>query len=60
VGLTGEVRGISQPDARVRESVKLGFEQCILPKANLGRIEKSGSIQLRGVESLQEVMKLLF
>jgi DNA repair protein RadA/Sms len=60
VGLTGEVRGISQPDARVRESVKLGFEQCILPQANLGRIEKMGSMQLRGVESLQEVMRLLF
>ncbi len=60
VGLTGEVRGISQPDARVRESVKLGFEQCILPQANLGRIEKMGSMQLNGVVSLQEVMRLLF
>jgi DNA repair protein RadA/Sms len=60
VGLTGEVRGISQPDIRVRESVKLGFGQCILPKANIGRITKSSSIQLRGVESLQEVMKILF
>jgi DNA repair protein RadA/Sms len=60
VGLTGEVRGISQAEVRVRESVKLGFERCILPKANRERMKKDDSIQLEGVESLGEVMKLLF
>ncbi len=60
VGLTGEVRGISQAEVRVRESVKLGFERCILPKTNRERMKKGNSIQLEGVESLGEVIKLLF
>ena len=60
VGLTGEVRGISQAEVRVREAVRLGFEQCVLPKTNRERIKKGDSIQLRGVDSLREVIKLLF
>ncbi len=60
VGLTGEVRGISQAEVRVRESVKLGFERCVLPKTNRERMKKGDSIQLKGVESLREVIKLLF
>ena len=60
VGLTGEVRGINQAELRVRESVKLGFERCILPKTNRARMKKGGSIQLKGVGSLREVMELLF
>ena len=60
VGLTGEVRGISQPELRVRESVKLGFHRCILPKTNRERMKRDDSIKLEGVESLGEVVKLLF
>ena len=60
VGLAGEVRGISQAELRVRESVKLGFDRCILPKTNRERMKRGYSIQLEGVESLRDVMKLLF
>ena len=31
VGLAGEIRGISQAEARVKEAGKLGFERCVLP-----------------------------
>ncbi|MBP5652927.1 MAG: DNA repair protein RadA, partial [Lachnospiraceae bacterium] len=31
VGLTGEVRGVSQAEARVNEAINLGYETCILP-----------------------------
>jgi len=60
VGLTGEIRGISQAELRVRESVRLGFDRCILPKTNRERMKKGDSIQLEGVGSLGEVIKLLF
>ena len=30
VGLAGEVRAVSQPQIRINEAVKLGFENCIL------------------------------
>jgi len=54
------VRGVSQAEVRVRESIKLGFERCILPKTNRGRMKKVEAIQLKGVESLGEVVQLLF
>ena len=35
VGLSGEVRGVSQAQLRVKEAEKMGFTTCIMPKANL-------------------------
>ena len=34
VGLTGEVRSVSQMDKRITESHRLGFKRCIVPKLN--------------------------
>ena len=32
VGLTGEIRGISQTEIRIREAARMGFTRCILPR----------------------------
>lgn len=32
IGLSGEVRRVSQPDLRLKEAVKLGFTQAIMPQ----------------------------
>lgn len=32
VGLTGEVRAVSQPERRVSEAARLGFSRCIVPR----------------------------
>ncbi|WP_305069196.1 S16 family serine protease, partial [Komagataeibacter swingsii] len=32
VGLSGEIRQVSQPDTRLKEAHKLGFEQAFLPR----------------------------
>jgi DNA repair protein RadA/Sms len=34
VGLTGEVRSVSQMDKRITESLRLGFQRCIVPGLN--------------------------
>jgi DNA repair protein RadA/Sms len=60
VGLAGEVRGISQGEVRVKEAIKLGFQRCILPKANREKVRGLERIDLVGAESLGEVIKLLF
>lgn len=50
VGLTGEVRGVSWFEQRVKEAKKLGFEKCIIPKSNASSLtDKSGII---GAEDL--------
>ncbi|MBW2638066.1 MAG: DNA repair protein RadA, partial [Deltaproteobacteria bacterium] len=32
VGLTGEVRGVNQVEARIREAARMGFNRCVLPR----------------------------
>jgi DNA repair protein RadA/Sms len=34
IGLTGEVRMVSNLEGRLKEAAKLGFKNCIIPKAN--------------------------
>jgi DNA repair protein RadA/Sms len=60
VGLAGEIRGISQAEARVKEAGKLGFERCILPTSNSVQLKHIKHPQLTGVGSLNECWKLLF
>lgn len=58
IGLTGEVRGVSQAEQRVSEAEQLGYEYCILPKVNAKTI-KSKSIKLIGVSHVNELSRLL-
>jgi len=60
VGLTGEVRGISQAPFRIKEAAAMGFKRCILPKSNLASSELRQKIELIGVISLKEAMENLF
>jgi len=41
VGLTGEVRPVGQPEARVKEATNLGFSQLLLPKENHARVRET-------------------
>ncbi|MBR2215586.1 MAG: DNA repair protein RadA [Selenomonadaceae bacterium] len=58
VGLSGEVRAVSQAEGRVAEAKRLGFNRVILPKKNLSQIKKSFSdVTLMGVETISEALK---
>ena len=60
VGLSGEIRGINQPEQRIREALKLGFDRCILPLSNVKRLDSRLQKSCQGVRSLQETIDLLF
>jgi len=60
VGLTGEVRGVSQADIRVKEAGKLGFTRCLLPRNNLEKLPGKPALEVIGVSSLQECLAILF
>jgi DNA repair protein RadA/Sms len=60
IGLGGEVRGVSQSEVRVKEAGRLGFKRCLLPKQNREKMKGVKGIELIGVNSVQEVMKVLF
>ena len=60
VGLAGEVRGVSQPELRIKEAKKLGFRRCLLPKRNLEGCQSVSGMELVGVDSVQNLMEVLF
>jgi DNA repair protein RadA/Sms len=61
VGLGGEVRGVSQSEVRVKESARLGFKRCLLPKQNQEKMKKEAKgIELIGVSTVQEAINILF
>jgi DNA repair protein RadA/Sms len=55
LGLTGEVRRVSQVDARVEEAKKLGFKTIVLPKSSLERCGKIDGIQLIAISRINEL-----
>jgi DNA repair protein RadA/Sms len=60
VGLGGEVRGISQSELRVKESGRLGFKRCLLPRQNQEKMKREKGIELIGVTTVREAMEVLF
>lgn len=54
IGLTGEIRGVSQAEARVNEAIQLGYENCIMPKVNVASIKNKG-IKITGVGHISEL-----
>ena len=59
VGLSGEVRAVSQASQRVSEAIKMGFSSCVLPKANLEKMKGDNRIRLIGVDNVREAIALL-
>lgn len=60
VGLTGEVRRVSRIEQRVQEAAKLGFKRAIIPAPNLGGWEYPEGIQVMGVETVNQALKIAF
>ena len=61
VGLTGEVRGVSNPEVRVREAAKLGFRRCLLPKSSLEHIGAvRREIECTGIATITEALDRAF
>lgn len=60
VGLTGEVRRVSRIEQRVQEAAKLGFKRAIIPASNLGGWEYPEGIQVMGVETVNQALKIAF
>lgn len=59
VGLSGEVRAVSQAELRISEAKRMGFRHVVLPKKNYQQIaDKAMGIQLYAAESLGDALRL--
>lgn len=59
VGLSGELRAISQAELRVKEAQKLGFKRGVIPMSNADNL-KEYDIEIIGVKDVQEALEILF
>jgi DNA repair protein RadA/Sms len=56
VGLAGEVRAVSQPEIRLAEAARLGFERALVPAANVRHAEPVPGIAVEGVATVAEAL----
>ncbi len=59
IGLAGEVRQVSQPDVRLKESSKLGFERATVPKLNKKSTKKNSEIIVNEITHVKQLAELL-
>lgn len=57
VGLTAEVRGISQIQVRIKEARRLGFKRCIIPNSDLKDLRKDSKLELISVDNVKEALE---
>jgi len=58
VGLAGEMRAVNMAEARLVEAFKLGFNECVLPKANCKGIKKPKDMKIYGVSNIGELLDI--
>lgn len=59
IGLTGEIRAVSNADLRVAEAARMGFSRVIVPQHNLPNIQQRTDIQVIGARTVREAFELI-
>jgi DNA repair protein RadA/Sms len=57
IGLSGEVRRVSQPELRLKEAAKLGFTQALMPQTDKAR--KTGAVSFLRTTEIRQLSELL-
>jgi DNA repair protein RadA/Sms len=57
IGLSGEIRAVSQTDARLKEAGKLGFARALTPPRR-GKAPRDGALAIREIGHLRELLEL--
>jgi len=62
VGLSGEIRSVNQPLARLKEAHSLGFKRAILPTGSVSQADRGDvpDIQLLEVKNIREASHIIF
>jgi DNA repair protein RadA/Sms len=57
VGLSGEIRAVSQADTRLKEASKIGFRKAVVPRSNFDRMKDKPDIQITPVSNVTEALR---
>lgn len=58
VGLTGEIRSVSNMGQRLTEVARLGFHKCIVPKSGTDKLEIPEGLTIYRVRNLREAIEI--
>ena len=58
VGLTGEIRAVSNISQRLSEIARLGFKRCIIPETSAKKCDNPGNLEIYRVKNLREAMEI--
>ena len=58
VGLTGEIRAVSNLSQRLTEVARLGFHKCIIPKSGSDKVEIPKELTVYRVRNLREAIEV--
>lgn len=59
IGLSGEIRGVSQVEARLREASKVGFRKVIMPDGSINRLNDAFGLITEGVRNIHEFLEAI-
>ena len=60
VGLTGELRSVSQMDTRLAEIARLGFKRCVVPAQGKSKLKIPAGLQVQTAKTLYDAIKIAF
>ncbi|HOQ08112.1 MAG TPA: magnesium chelatase domain-containing protein, partial [Clostridiales bacterium] len=63
VGLTGEVRAVSQIEKRISEAMRLGFKNIVIPEGNMklaGQMKIKEGFGIIAVSNIREALEVIF
>jgi DNA repair protein RadA/Sms len=58
IGLSGELRSVSQVERRLAEAERLGFRRCLLPASSLARAKPKTGLELLPAATLRDAIRL--
>ncbi len=60
VGLTGELRSVSQMDTRLAEIARLGFKRCVVPAQGKSKLKIPAGLRVQTAKTLYDAIKIAF
>jgi DNA repair protein RadA/Sms len=60
VGLSGEIRAVTQAEARIKEASKIGFKRAVMPIGNSEKIKDNLGLEIIGVRNVADTLNAVF
>ena len=57
VGLSGEIRAVTQAEVRLKEASKIGFKRAVIPLSNSEKLKNNLGLEIIGVRNVEDCLE---